>query len=973
MAGHPNNCHCESCNSHEEYCDFCGESLAHCKCRMPDADDVKRVYSLINLDCPICAAKIEHKIKSLPGVSYAVVSYGTKQLRVSAKNPDAMLPVFQEICRSFLSYVTVVPRDEGPGQSDKFRTYNVAGLDCAACSIKVQDAIAAIPGVKMATLVYETGQLRVTADNYDDLLGKMQAAAEKAEDGVTITERVRAVAKKKYRTYKVEGLDCAACSVKVQDAIAALPIVDEAILVYETGQLRVSARSYDGLLPLMQAAADKAEEGVTISEKEQFGAAKYRTYDIQGLDCAACATKVEDAIKAMPEVKEAVLVYATGQLRVTADNYDGLMAKMQAVTDKVEDGVTIAERMDNAPVPERKKEKKSFLSENARELFELVVGGLIFIVTEWLGLVPEEYHMYFLVIAYVILGWKIVLTALKNLTKGEFFDENFLMTVATLGAFAIKAWEEAVGVIFFYRVGEWFQDRAADRSRDQIMDAVDMRPEVVNLLIGDDVKVIPSAEARVGDILLVRVGDRIPLDGVVIEGESLLDTSPVTGEPVPVRKTYGDEVLSGCVNTSGMLKIRVEKELQESMVTKILDSVENAAANKPYIDKFITRFARVYTPIVVGLAILVAVVPSLITGDWHKWIYTALTFLVISCPCALVLSVPLSFFAGIGAGSKLGILFKGGNAMEMLKHVAAVVMDKTGTVTKGNFVLQQVVTAGGVSEDEVLKATAGAEQVSTHPIAVSIVNAAKEKNLDIQRPDRFEEIAGEGLVAYYGNDTLLAGNTRLMNRYKVDFSGYRAADYGSEVLVAKNGTYLGSMLIRDTLKDDAKQAVADITKQGLTTVMLTGDARKEAEAVAKEAGIQEVRAELLPQDKLKEMNDLRNKYGGVMFVGDGINDAPVLAGADVGAAMGSGADAAIEAADVVFMNSEMSAIPKAIAIAKAVNSVAWQNVVFALVVKVIIMAAGLFGYASMWAAVFADTGVSVLCVLNACRVLYKKF
>ncbi|MBO6038785.1 MAG: cadmium-translocating P-type ATPase, partial [Acidaminococcaceae bacterium] len=485
--------------------------------------------------------------------------------------------------------------------------------------------------------------------------------------------------------------------------------------------------------------------------------------------------------------------------------------------------------------------------------------------------------------------------------------------------------------------------------------------------------VIPSAEARVGDILLVRVGDRIPLDGVVVEGESLLDTSPVTGEPVPVRKTYGDEVLSGCVNTSGMLKIRVEKELQESMVTKILDSVENAAANKPYIDKFITRFARVYTPIVVGLAILVAVVPSLITGDWHKWIYTALTFLVISCPCALVLSVPLSFFAGIGAGSKLGILFKGGNAMEMLKNVAAVVMDKTGTVTKGNFVLQQVNPAGGVSADEILRETAGMEQVSTHPIAVSIVNAAKEKNLTLQRPDRFEEIAGEGLVAYYGKDVLLAGNTRLMNRYKIDFSGYKAADYGSEVLVAKNGTFLGSLFINDTLKDDAKQAVADITKLGLTTVMLTGDARREAEAVAKEAGIQEVRAELLPQDKLKEMNDLRNKYGGVMFVGDGINDAPVLAGADVGAAMGSGADAAIEAADVVFMNSEMSAIPKAISIARAVNNVAWQNVVFALVVKVIIMVAGLFGYASMWAAVFADTGVSVLCVLNACRVLYKKF
>ncbi|MBQ3970687.1 MAG: heavy metal translocating P-type ATPase, partial [Selenomonadaceae bacterium] len=354
-------------------------------------------------------------------------------------------------------------------------------------------------------------------------------------------------------------------------------------------------------------------------------------------------------------------------------------------------------------------------------------------------------------------------------------------------------------------------------------------------------------------------------------------------------------------------------------------------------------------------------------------IYTALTFLVISCPCALVLSVPLSFFAGIGAGSKLGILFKGGNAMEMLKNVAAVVMDKTGTVTKGNFVVQRVVTTSSASEDEILQATAGAEQVSTHPIAVSIVVAAKERNLPIERPNRFDEIAGEGLVAYFGKDVLLVGNTRLMDRYKIDYRAYQPAAYGSEVLVAKNGTFLGNIFINDTLKEDAKQAVAEIAGLGLTTVMLTGDARREAEAVASVAGIQEVRAELLPQDKLKEMNALRNKYGGVMFVGDGINDAPVLAGADVGAAMGSGADAAIEAADVVFMNSEMGAIPKAIAIAKAVNSVAWQNVVFALVVKVIIMAAGLFGYASMWAAVFADTGVSVLCVLNACRILYKKF
>lgn len=899
VPGHPEDCQCELCHPHEEYCDVCGESLANCKCVMPDAGNVKKVYIMKNLDCRICAAKMEYKIKGLPGVSYASVSAVSQQLRLSAKDPDRILPLIQEIVQGIDSAVRVIPRDPKPG-----------------------------------------------------MVGK-------------------------YRIYDIKGLDCAACATKVEDAISAMPEVSEAILVYATGQLRVAADAYEGLAEKMQVVADKVEDGVTISERPAAGGARPRVYEVQGLDCAACANKVEDAINDLPEIDEAVLTYATGLLRVTARSYDGLTERMQAAAATVEDGVIITERLERGVADQRKGSapQASFLglTDTQRELGELAVGGVIFVAAEWLGLVPEEYKPYALVLAYVILGWKIILTAVRNIAKGEFFDENFLMTVATLGAFAIRAWEEAVGVIFFYRIGEWFQDRAADRSRDQIMEAVDMRPEVVNLLIGDEVKVIPSEDARVGDILLVRAGDRIPLDGVVIEGESLLDTSPVTGEPVPVRKKYGDEVVSGCVNTSGMLKIRVEKELQESMVTKILDSVENAAANKPYIDKFITRFARVYTPFVVAAAVAVAVIPSLITGNWHYWIYTALTFLVISCPCALVLSVPLSFFAGIGAGSKLGILFKGGSAMELLKNVAAVVMDKTGTVTKGNFVLQSIRSVGNADGDEILRMTAGAEQVSTHPIAASIVAAAKEKDMQLQRPDRFEEIAGEGLAAFYGSDTLLAGNTRLMERYKVDYRKYEAAAYGTEVLVAKNGIFLGSLLINDTLKEDAKQAVADLKKQGMVTVMLTGDARKEAEAIAAEAGIEEVRAELLPQDKLKEMNLLRNKFGGVMFVGDGINDAPVLAGADVGAAMGSGADAAIEAADVVFMNSEMASIPKAVAIAREVNHVAWQNVVFALVVKVIIMAAGIFGFASMWAAVFADTGVSVLCVLNACRILYKKY
>ena len=822
VPGHPADCNCEICHPHEEYCDVCGESLANCTCRMPDADKIKRVYILQNLGCANCAAKMEYKIKELPGVTYANVSFATKQLRLSAADHEALLPEIQKICTSIESDVVVVPRDRRP----------------------------------------------------------------------------------------------------------------------------------------------------------QLGG-KSRVYLVQNLDCANCGAKIERALNAMPEIDEATLTFTTKKLRVSAKDYNGLLEKMQAVTDKVEEGVVLLEAESKpslAPELEERKKSGGIFSELSEKqtIIEIVLGGAVFIITEWLGLVPEAYHMYFLIFAYILLGGRIVLTALKNIAKGNVFDENFLMTVATLGAFAIQAWEEAVGVMFFYRVGEYFEQRAVEKSRGQIMDAVDLRPEVVNLLVGEDVKVIPAADAHVGDILLVRVGDRIPLDGVVIDGESLVDTSPVTGEPVPVKRKYGDEVVSGCVNTSGMLKIRVEKVLEESMVTRILDSVENAAASKPTIDRFITRFARVYTPFVVAAAVLTAVIPSLITGDWNKWIYTALTFLVISCPCALVLSVPLAFFSGIGAGSKYGILFKGGVAMEALKNIAAVVMDKTGTVTKGNFVLQKVNAAEGMKADELLRLCASAELVSTHPIAVSIVEAAKAEKLELVRPDKFEEIAGEGLVAYFGVRKVLCGNTKLLQRFNVEYGGYTPTESGSEVLVADNGLYMGQLLINDTLKEDAKEAIASLKAQGLVTAMLTGDAQKEAQAVAKEAGIDEVRAQLLPQDKLSELNMLRNKYGPVMFVGDGINDAPVLAGADAGAAMGSGADAAIEAADVVFMNSEVKAIPQAIAIARATGAIAWQNVIFALTVKVIIMIAGLMGYASMWAAVFADTGVSLLCVLNSIRILYKK-
>ncbi len=564
---------------------------------------------------------------------------------------------------------------------------------------------------------------------------------------------------------------------------------------------------------------------------------------------------------------------------------------------------------------------------------------------------------------YLVLGLPILKTAGRNLLKGHVFDENFLMSLATLGAFAIGDFPEAVGVMLFFRVGEFFEEMAVERSRSQIRSAVDLRPERVLLADG---RGMPAVDAQVGDVLLVRPGDRIPLDGVVLTGESRVDTAPITGESVPVAVGPGDGVTSGCVNLSGQLTVQVEKVLAESMVSRILHSVENAAASKPRIDRFITRFSRVYTPIVVGLAAGVAIVPSVVTGDWNYWVYTALSFLVMSCPCALVLSVPLAFYAGIGTGSRMGILFKGGLSMEALAKVRAVVMDKTGTLTEGNFVLRQA--EGG---EEILRLCAGLEQASTHPIAQSIVQGAREWGLDLPKPEQVEELAGQGVRGLVEGKWVLCGNEKLMKRYAVALPE-KKDDAQTWVYVAVDGLHAGAVCISDTVKEGAAQAVQQLKAMGIATAMLTGDAAKTAEAVGKELGIDRVHARLLPEEKLTALQAIRKEFGPVMFVGDGINDAPVLTGADVGAAMGTGADAAIEASDVVFMTSQPQAMPQAVRIARQTQAVAWQNVVFALAIKLGVMVLGLLGWASMWAAVFADTGVAMLCILNSVRMLYKK-
>lgn len=699
---------------------------------------------------------------------------------------------------------------------------------------------------------------------------------------------------------------------------------------------------------------------------------------LEGLGCANCAAKMERKIAQLPGVQDAVLTFSTKQLRVYGAEGEALLPKIQEICSSIEPEVQVLLKDEAATTVKKDKEEarakdKEEKAEQKKNLIQIFAGALLLIggvALEKAGFDIKAVLPVFLA-GYLVLGGQVVLTALKNMGKGQIFDENFLMSLATIGAFVIQEFPEAVGVMLFYRGGEFFEELAVKKSRGQIMEAVDLRPEVVSLVQGEDIRVIGAEEAKVGDVLLVRPGDRIPLDGVVLEGESRIDTSPVTGEPVPVRAAAGDQVLSGCVNTSGQLKLKVQKPLSESMVTRILNSVENAAASKPQMERFITKFARIYTPVVVLLALAVAVIPSLVTGRWDYWVYTALSFLVMSCPCALVLSVPLAFFSGIGAGSKRGILFKGGLVLEALNGVKAVVMDKTGTVTEGNFVLQKLVSAGNMTEEELLKICASCEQSSTHPIAASIVAAAKRRGVLLENPAELSEIAGCGIRARLLEREVLCGNRKLMEKYQVSLDAYRQEAYGAEVLIAVDGVYEGCLVIADTVKAGAREAVQKLKDQRIVTVMLTGDAEGSAGAVAEAAGIQEVHARLLPQDKLTHLQKIRQERGAVMFVGDGINDAPVLAGADVGAAMGSGADAAIEAADVVYMTSGMDAIPASIAIARMSCRISRQNVIFALAVKVLVMILGLFGFASMWAAVFADSGVAMLCVLNSVRVLYK--
>jgi Cd2+/Zn2+-exporting ATPase len=700
------------------------------------------------------------------------------------------------------------------------------------------------------------------------------------------------------------------------------------------------------------------------------------TYSLNNLCCKQTADEIVSEINIDTQIK-AKIIFKTKKLYIDSKI---LLSKeiIENIVHNVDPNIAVFSPENECEYCNIKNQsqKRKTITKRVLPIKDIVTSsiGLIIAIAAYFII---DYNFYFglslYILSYLILGYEVLLEAVKNITHGGFLDENFLMAIATIGAFGIQQYPEAIGVMLFYKIGEAFEHYAVSRSRNSIMSAVDMREETVLLLdeLGNQTT-IPAAQAKVGQHILIKVGERIPLDGQIIKGETFLNTSPITGESVPVRVKENDLIYSGCLNTTGVIEMEIKKELSDSMVTRILKSVENASENKPRMDRFISRFSKFYTPIVVGLALIIAIVPSIISGDWAKWITSALTLLVISCPCALVLSVPLAYFSGIGRASKSGIIFKGGISLETLTKVRIVVLDKTGTLTKGDFSVQNInVFDASYTPNQILSIMGSLENNSDHPIAKSIIKNIEEKNLSTFKVNNIKEISGKGIAGEINEKTYYLGNVSFMKEKNISDIPQSTEVFGTTIYLSNEHKLIGSVEISDTLKIDAKETIDKLTKLNLKTAMLTGDTNASALAVQKETGVAEVYSELLPEDKLKILQDLR-KEGPVMFVGDGINDAPVIANADCGAAMGNGTDAAIEASDVVFMNSNLSSITSAIDLSKKTQSIAMGNIIFALTFKAIILTLAFAGLTNLWVAVFADTGVAILCLLNSMRLLRYK-
>ena len=605
------------------------------------------------------------------------------------------------------------------------------------------------------------------------------------------------------------------------------------------------------------------------------------------------------------------------------------------------------------------------------EVVKLVIALIIFAIA-FFKIVPEKIATWLFVAAYILSGYEVLLKSIKNIFRGEVFDENFLMSIATLGAFAINKPGEAAAVMIFYNVGELFEDYAVGKSKKSIIQLMNIKPKIANLKKGNEIKVVEPEELKVGDIIVVKAGEKIPVDGVIVNGETTINTSALTGESVPRKVKVDDEVLAGCINESDVIEVKVTKEFKDTAINEIIELVKNSNKAKSKTELFITKFAKVYTPIVVVLALVLAFVPPIFVGfqNLGEWVKRALVFLVTSCPCAIVLSVPLGYFAGIGKAGKEGVLIKGSNYLDVLTKANTMVLDKTGTITKGNFEVSKIVLAEEIGEEELLEIAAVAESMSNHPIAKSIISKVNKK-ISQEEIEEYKEIAGMGIKAKYHGDEIVAGNAKLLEKEEIKY--YPCNEIGAIVYVAKNQKYLGAIVISDTVKPDSKEAIEGFKKNGINKIcMLTGDNKEIAENIAKQVGIEEVHYNLLPGEKVKELQKIKNEQNVVIAIGDGINDSPVLAEADIGASMGlNGQDLAIETSDIVIMDGKLSSFNKAINVSKRTKKIIMQNIYFALGIKAIVLVLGAFGISTMWEAVFADVGVTFITVLNSLRVFKK--
>ncbi|EPY2274441.1 heavy metal translocating P-type ATPase [Clostridium sporogenes] len=733
---------------------------------------------------------------------------------------------------------------------------------------------------------------------------------------------------------------------------------------------------------------------------------------LKGLHCANCAAKIERAVQKLDVIEEATYNFNNSTLMINLEEVhkDSIIKTVQEIVDRIEPGVRVIDKENlkrkvaQAPVKDsnnlnmqnnKEENLKLDKKENSYEhnhdhshghshdgedsdalekkTLIRIISGVILLILATAFKSRETLSIGLYLASYVLIGGKVILSSIRNISKGQVFDENFLMAVATVAAIAVKQYPEAVAVMLFYEVGEFLQDKAVNKSRKSITALMNIRPDYANLVKGEDIEVVSPEDININDIIMVKPGEKIPLDGIVIEGQSSVDTSAITGESLISEVSKDSNVLSGYINKNGVIKIKVTKTFEESTVSKILELTENASATKANTEKFITKFARYYTPVVVFAALALALIPTLVLKDpdISKWVYRAAVFLVVSCPCALVISIPLSFFAGIGGASKKGVLIKTGTALEALNDADTIVFDKTGTLTKGVFKVSKIESEEGVNTEELIEYAALVESYSNHPIAKSILKYY-EKTIDNKRIEGYEEIVARGVTAYIDGKKVYAGNNKLMEELNINYK--KASEDGVILYIALEDKYIGYIVINDEIKKDSKETIKSLKDIGIKkAAMLTGDRKSTANNIGTFLGMDEIYSELLPQEKVEKMQSLKSqtsKEGKIVFVGDGVNDAPVLAMSDIGVSMGGlGSDAAIEASDLVLMSDEPSKLIDAIKIARKTHKIVWQNIIIVLIIKFAVLALAIMGRSTMWMAVFADVGVALIAVINALRIL----